>query len=288
MSSAATNIITLLALYFVALILAVQDVSEQYSPALSLPVIKRHASIPLAVLFVLASRRTVNKAAARRSVGWHHPPMWETLTEPWRTCVDLAWEAYRAHSLPIGAVVTDVDGNILSRGRNRIHEQSGESGTLFGHKLAHAEMNALLKLDYDRHDPRACTLYTTTEPCPLCVGALRMADLAELRYASREPWAGSTAMFESVPYLKNGNIRVVGPEDRQLEAILVTLQVECFLRLKPKVLECFLGLYKEVMPEATRAGRRLYHSGILEAMRKEQAPTSDALLAVGREIAFDG
>ena len=285
MSSAATNIITLLALYFVALILAVQDVSEQYSPALSLPVIKRHASIPLAVLFVLASRRTVNKAAARRSVGWHHPPMWETLTEPWRTCVDLAWEAYRADSLPIGAVVTDMDGNVLSRGRNRIHEQSGESGTLFGHKLAHAEVNALVKLDYDRHDARACALYTTTEPCPLCVGALRMADLAELRYASREPWAGSTAMLEAVPYLKNGNIRVVGPEDRRLEAILVTLQVECFLRLKPKVLERFLRLYEEVMPEAARAGRRLYSSGTLEAMSKEQVPTSDVLLAVCREIA---
>lgn len=81
---------------------------------------------------------------------------------------------------------------------------------------------------------------------------------------------------------------MVGPEDRQLEAILVTLQVERFLRLKPKVLERFLGLYKEVMPEATRAGRRLYRSGILEAMSKEQVPTSDALLVVSREIASDG
>ena len=181
--------------------------------------------------------------------------------------------------------MTDVDGNVLSRGRNRIHERSGESGALFGHKLAHAEVNALIKLDYDRHDPRSCALYTTTEPCPLCVGALRMADLGELRYASREPWAGSTAMFEAVPYLKNGNVRVVGPEDQQLEAILVALQVERFLQLKPKVLERFLLLYEEVMPEATQAGRRLYRSGILEAMSKEQVPTSDALLVVCREIA---
>jgi tRNA(adenine34) deaminase len=200
--------------------------------------------------------------------------MWETLTEPWRTCADLAWEAYRAASLPIGAVVTDVDGNDLSRGRNKIRERSGESGTLFGHKLAHAEVNALLKLDYDRHDPRACTLYTTTELCSLCVGALRMADVAELRYSSREPWAGSTAMFETVPYLKKGDVRVVGPEDQRLETILVALQVERFLRL-----------YEEVMPEATRAGRRLYRSGILEAMSEEQIPTSDALRAVCGEIA---
>lgn len=175
--------------------------------------------------------------------------------------------------------------NVLSRGRNRIHEQSGAGGTLFGHKLAHAEVNALVGLDYDRHDPRACVLWTTTEPCPLCVGALHMADLAELRYASREPWAGSAAMFETVPYLKNGKVRVVGPEDQRLEAVLVALQVERFLRLKPKVLERFLRLYGAVMPEATLAGRRLYGSGILQAMSKEQVPTSDALLTVSEEIA---
>ena len=91
-------------------------------------------------------------------------------------------------------------------------------------------------------------------------------------------------MFEAVPYLKNGNVRVVGPEDRRLEQILITLQVERFLHLKPKVLERFLQLYEEVMPEATRAGRRLYRSGILAAMSNEQAPTSEALLAVCREI----
>ncbi len=92
-------------------------------------------------------------------------------------------------------------------------------------------------------------------------------------------------MFETVPYLKNGNVRIVGPEDRRLEAILVALQVERFLHLKPKVLERFIRLYEEVMPEAAQAGRRLYRSGILEAMSKEQVPTSDALLAVCREIA---
>jgi tRNA(adenine34) deaminase len=224
-------------------------------------------------------------AAAPRLAEWHHLPMWETLPEPWRACVDLAWEAYRAGSLPIGAVVTDAKGTILSRGRNRIYEHSGEGGTLFGHRLAHAEINALVELDYDRHDPRACTLWTTTEPCPLCAGALRMADLAEMRFASRERWAGSATMFETVPYLKNGKVCVVGPQDRRLEAVLVALQVERFLRLKPKVLERFLRVYEDVMPEATLAGRRLYRSSVLQTLSKEQAPTSEMLLAVSEEIA---
>lgn len=65
-------------------------------------------------------------------------------------------------------------------------------------------------------------------------------------------------MFETVPYVERGGVRVVGPEDRRLEGVLVALQVECFLRLKPPVLERFLQLYEEVMPEATRAGQRLH------------------------------
>jgi tRNA(adenine34) deaminase len=215
---------------------------------------------------------------------WHHLLMWETLPGPWRACADLAGEAYHAGSLPIGAVVTDVDGNVLSRGRNRIYERSGEGGTLFGHRLAHAEVNALIKLDYDRHDPRDCALWTTTEPCPLCVGALCMSGLAELRYASRDPWAGSAAMFEAVPYLKNGNVRVVEPEDQWLETVLVALQVERVMRLKPKDLERFMRPYEEAMPEATLAGRRLYSSGILQTMSKEQVPVSEALLSVSAEI----
>jgi tRNA(Arg) A34 adenosine deaminase TadA len=172
----------------------------------------------------------------------------------------------------------------LSRGRNRIFEHSGEGGTLFGHRLAHAEVNALVKLDYDRHDPRACALWTTTEPCPLCAGALRMAELAELRFASREPWAGSAAMFETVPYLKNGKVRVLGPQDRRLEAALVALKVERVVRLKPKVLERFLGLYEDIMPEATLAGRRLHRSSVLQTLSGEQALTSEMLLAVSAEI----
>jgi hypothetical protein len=65
---------------------------------------------------------------------------------------------------------------------------------------------------------------------------------------------GSVAMFETVPYLKRENVRVLGPQDARLEEILAALQVEHFLRLKPPVMERFLQLYEEVMPEATRVG----------------------------------
>jgi len=211
--------------------------------------------------------------------------VWEELSEPWRAGVEEAWEAYRSGSLPIGAVVTDAHGHVLSRGRNRIHERSGPTGAVFGHKLAHAELNALLSLDHREYDPHACVLWTTTEPCPLCVGAARMSEVGGLCYASREPWGGSAAMFETVPYLKRKNVRVMGPQDGRLEGVLVALKVERFLNLQPTILERFLRLYEEAMPDSTAAGRRLYCSGLLRTMSDQRASASEVLLEVSKEVA---
>jgi tRNA(adenine34) deaminase len=211
--------------------------------------------------------------------------VWEELSEPWRASAEEAWEAYRAGSLPIGAVVTDRQGNVLSRGRNRIYERSGPPRVIFGHKLAHAELNALLSLKHREDETRACVLWTTTEPCPLCVGAARMTDVGELRYAAREPWGGSAAMFETVPYLKRGGVQVVGPEDRRLEGVMVAMQVERFLRLEPGILRRFVRLYGEAMPEATEAGRRLHRTEALRAMSDERVPVSEVLARVDEEIA---
>jgi len=45
---------------------------------------------------------------------------WDRLSLPWQACLEEAWSAYCASTIPIGAVVVDADGRILSRGRNRI------------------------------------------------------------------------------------------------------------------------------------------------------------------------
>jgi tRNA(adenine34) deaminase len=211
------------------------------------------------------------------------PPVWEMLSEPWRACVEQAWEAYRAGSLPIGAVVADAEGRILSAGRNRIHEGTGPPGTVFGRKLAHAELNSLLLLDGEEN-LRGCVLYTTTEPCPLCVGAARMADVGGLRYASREPWAGSAAMFGTVPYLRRANLDLVGPENERLEAILVVLLVDRYLGLKPKVLPSFVKLYEEIMPWASRMARDVHRSGLLRTMDADNASAREMVLALIRQI----
>jgi tRNA(adenine34) deaminase len=54
--------------------------------------------------------------------------MWDTLATPWQICIEEAWTAYCHGSLPIGAAVTDRDGRLPARGRNRILEQEAGRG----------------------------------------------------------------------------------------------------------------------------------------------------------------
>jgi tRNA(Arg) A34 adenosine deaminase TadA len=59
---------------------------------------------------------------------------WRFLTKPWQTAFELAIVAYlQRGSAPIGAVVVDDGGSIVSRGNNDFS----------GSRLAHAELAAL-------------------------------------------------------------------------------------------------------------------------------------------------
>ena len=48
--------------------------------------------------------------------------MWDRVAEPWKIAFSQGWEAFRKGSIPIGAVVTDEIGNVISMGRNRMYE----------------------------------------------------------------------------------------------------------------------------------------------------------------------
>lgn len=200
------------------------------------------------------------------------------LPDVWRHCIDLAWDAHRAGSLPIAAVVTDDDGKILAQGRNRLAEHNEASphlpGTpyLTGSPLAHAEVNALLELGYRAADPMPL-LFTTTEPCPLCMGAARMAGVGQVVYASRDPWAGCASMSENVPYLKQSGPKVEGPH-RLLEAPLIAWQTAVHLGNYPNG-SPFLDLWNDVFPDAYGAGRRLFESGAASAWVTGGATTAE-------------
>jgi len=112
--------------------------------------------------------------------------MWEALAQ--------AEEAGQAGETPIGAVLV-LDGEIISRGRAR-HQASRS-------QLSHAELNALLNggeklwTDYKR-----AILFTTCEPCLLCLGAAVMADVPHIIYALNDAVVYSKQSIETNPYIR--------------------------------------------------------------------------------------
>lgn len=215
-------------------------------------------------------------------------PAYPDLSPIWRRCVDQAWEAYRFGSLPIAAVVTDPDGAILATGRNRLAEPHRASphlpGTpyLTGTPLAHAEVNALLELGPDR-DPPQVRLYTTTEPCPLCMGAARMASVAHVVYASRDPWAGCANMATGVPYLARRGPTVEGPVP-ELEDAFVAWQVSLHLAIYGGT-PAFMETWSEVMPHPCAVGARLYEDGGLTALAARGAEAAEGWEHLRRAVA---
>ena len=115
------------------------------------------------------------------------------LDPAWHASFELAWVAWRAGTIPIGAVVTDPEGAMVASGRNRIFsaDPPPPPGQVAGSWLAHAEVNALLQLPAEvRHD--GFTITSTTEPCLLCAGAIVMSlrGRVVVRYAATDPIAG--------------------------------------------------------------------------------------------------
>jgi tRNA(adenine34) deaminase len=103
--------------------------------------------------------------------------------------------AGEAGQLPIGAVVV-LDGKVVSRGQNRYLERNTQ--------LAHAELEALLaggEAVWSRHDD--CILFSTVEPCPMCLGAAVMADVPHIVFAAHDHGVGiGRQLIETVPYVR--------------------------------------------------------------------------------------
>ena len=113
---------------------------------------------------------------------------WQELDEPWRASLELAWDAYRAGTIPVGSVVVAADREIVARGRNRIFDPPGRG--LAGSRLAHAEVDALAQLPAaERY--RDHVLYSTLEPCLLCTAATLLTTVGRIEYAASDPFGGA-------------------------------------------------------------------------------------------------
>ncbi len=203
--------------------------------------------------------------------------MWSDLLKPWQVCLELAWEAYCDDCIPIGAVVTGPDGEILARGRNRVYEKV-KPGGVNGAALAHAETEALQGLDLDAVDPHCCALYTTTEPCPMCMGTFYMSGVRTLHFAARDPYAGSTNMLGTTWYMSRKPIKISGPDTR-LETIVVALFAEQDSHFHNNQFPAgvFWEMYREAIPGGIELGLELARTGVLQGLRKQGATAQEVM-----------
>ncbi len=113
---------------------------------------------------------------------------WEDLAPAVRRSLELAYDSLVAGGLAVGAVLTDARGAILAEGRNRAYDPPGGSDALQGTPLAHAEMNVLAAVRTG-WDLSGCTLWSTHEPCSMCVAAAVFTKIGTVRYVAPDPWA---------------------------------------------------------------------------------------------------
>ncbi len=98
-----------------------------------------------------------------------------------------AQKAFNKNEIPVGAVVVS-EQRIIARAHNLTE--------LLNDVTAHAEMQVITSATNILGGKYLidCTLYVTLEPCPMCAGALRWAQLSRLVYGAPDEKRGYTTV----------------------------------------------------------------------------------------------
>ena len=158
-----------------------------------------------------------------------------------------------AGTIPVGAVVVDEAGEVVSRARNRTFDDPRD-GQLGGSRLAHGEVNALVGLTSER-TYEGFALYTSLEPCHLCLSATIAVRIGTLRYAAREPYAGAVGKLVPSADHEAHPLKVEGPLSGSPGCLPELLHLaHCLQRAPSGGVATF---YRSFKPELVAAALRL-------------------------------
>jgi tRNA(Arg) A34 adenosine deaminase TadA len=154
---------------------------------------------------------------------------WENLEIPWQEAFLQGWMAFCHGSVPIGSVICDQNGNILTKGRNHINENYFPNN-----KVAHAETIAVQSLDLKVYnDPGSYIVYACAEPCPMCFGTIVMGNIRTIKIAAKDAYCGATEMAELSAYVKSKQMKI-SFEPGLMGAVQVTMQSYFELKNNPE------------------------------------------------------
>ena len=110
---------------------------------------------------------------------------------------------------PFGAVIIDLDGNVISTGNNKVFANNDPT--------AHAEIVAIRRAceKLKKYDLSDYILYTSCEPCPMCLSAAIWANIKKIYYGCTKEDANSIGFRDDIIYdfLKGENKSLVDLEN---------------------------------------------------------------------------
>lgn len=110
-----------------------------------------------------------------------------------REAIVLSCESVRRGGGPFGAVIVK-DGKIVARGSNSV--------TLLNDPTAHAEVTAIRAACAEMRTFRleGCDLYTSCEPCPMCLSAAYWAGISRIYYGNNREDAAEIGFGDAFIY----------------------------------------------------------------------------------------
>jgi guanine deaminase len=125
--------------------------------------------------------------------------------------IEIAKDGIKSGGGPFGAVVTK-DDKIISEAYNRV--------VLEHDPTAHAEILAIREAaaQLESHHLGDCKLYTSCEPCPMCLGAIYWAGIKKVVYACDRIDAEEAGFSDKLVYEEI----ILDPEKRKISFLKLT------------------------------------------------------------------
>ena len=193
--------------------------------------------------------------------------MWKDIAWEWQQTFEQGWIAFQNGSLPIGAIITDGDGNILIAGRNEICENHYPN-----RRTAHAEMYCMRNLDTKKYSSTGeYHLYTTMEPCPMCMGTIVMGGIRKIHVAAKDRYCGALHYAKYDPYMQSKKLEIY-LEEGEMEAVQLAQQSYHELRSHQGQMSKVVKQFQIDCPNAIEVAMQMYSEGYLDKCVERGVP----------------
>ena len=198
-------------------------------------VIARHTLVGLCIAFILAASLTgCSSAEQNQSVGEQQNTSqsqtanqnasgntnnegndMQSSSDFMQVAINEAYQGIEAgDGGPFGSVIVK-DGEIVGQGHNRVLAENDPT--------CHGEMEAIRDAckNLGTHDLTGCELYTTAEPCPMCLGAILWSNMSQVYYGCTRQDSAEIGFRDDAFYRQlNGEEETVSVQEFDRETCL--------------------------------------------------------------------